>query len=74
MQLLRQRMRTICKRKGKTLVVEGDELNAVFYVLAGELTVSARSESGTVCHVTCKMEMTSSSRDWDLIRSWERKR
>ena len=52
MQLLRQRMRTICKRKGKTLVNEGEDLNAVFYVLAGELTVSARREGAIACHVT----------------------
>ena len=45
--------------EGETLVREGEELNAVFYVLAGELTVSARSESGVACHVTCERETTS---------------
>ena len=35
-------MITVCKRKGKVLVHEGESVRAAFYVIAGGLIVTAR--------------------------------
>lgn len=40
-------MITVCKRKGKVLVQEGESIRAVFYVIAGGLTVTARDPGRT---------------------------
>lgn len=44
MNLLRHQLLTVCKKKGKVLASEGEDMGAAFFIIAGQVVVSMKKD------------------------------